>query len=197
MLEAATFISTFTEGDDFVVQTCNVGAKVWGAITDVTKHSLTVSLPDGLKGQVAAEEVCYTALHDATQTVLLDCSLFLQHGSKAPARHEAVKQICNVEPCSGIVSQFGTYSPFLACDYATQCPSYRATANFLASTQSDMHKSSSSARRLAVMRSRLIDHTSPCTNSLTAAQYSTSHEHASLIFALQYISHNIHMSQAY
>ena len=39
------------------VQTCNVGARVWGVVSDVTHHGLTVSLPDGLKGHVTVEEV--------------------------------------------------------------------------------------------------------------------------------------------
>ena len=39
------------------VQTCNVGARVWGVVSDVTHHGITVSLPDGLKGYVSVEEV--------------------------------------------------------------------------------------------------------------------------------------------
>lgn len=39
------------------VQTCNVGARVWGVVSDITHHGITVSLPDGLKGHVRVEEV--------------------------------------------------------------------------------------------------------------------------------------------
>lgn len=49
------------------MQTCTVGAKVWGAVSDVLPHGLTVSLPDGLKGYVKAEEV--------------HCCLLLPHAS--------------------------------------------------------------------------------------------------------------------
>lgn len=39
------------------MQTCTVGARVWGVVSDVTHHGVTVSLPDGLKGHVSVEEV--------------------------------------------------------------------------------------------------------------------------------------------
>ena len=41
----------------FSMQTCNVGARVWGVVSDVTHHGITVSLPDGLKGHVSPDEV--------------------------------------------------------------------------------------------------------------------------------------------
>lgn len=44
------------------MQTCTVGAKVWGAVSDVLPHGLMVSLPDGLKGYVKAQEVCQTCM---------------------------------------------------------------------------------------------------------------------------------------
>ena len=39
------------------MQTCNVRARVWGVVSDVTHHGIAVSLPDGLKGHVSVEEV--------------------------------------------------------------------------------------------------------------------------------------------
>ena len=39
------------------MQTCSVGARVWGVVSDVTHHGITVSLPDGLKGHISVEEV--------------------------------------------------------------------------------------------------------------------------------------------
>lgn len=44
------------------VQTCNVGARVWGVVSDITHHGITVSLPDGLKGHVSVEEVQHYCL---------------------------------------------------------------------------------------------------------------------------------------
>lgn len=43
------------------MQSCSVGAKVWGVVSDVMHHGLTISLPDGLKGYVIAHEVQTTA----------------------------------------------------------------------------------------------------------------------------------------
>ena len=40
-----------------LMQTCTVGASVWGVVSDVLPGGLMVSLPDGLKGYVKAEEV--------------------------------------------------------------------------------------------------------------------------------------------
>ena len=39
------------------MQSCSVGAKIWGVISDVMHHGLIISLPDGLKGYVSADEV--------------------------------------------------------------------------------------------------------------------------------------------
>lgn len=39
------------------MQSCTVGAKIWGVVSDVMHHGLNISLPDGLKGYVSAEEV--------------------------------------------------------------------------------------------------------------------------------------------
>ena len=39
------------------MQTCSVGARVWGVVSDAAHHGITVSLPDGLKGYVSIEQV--------------------------------------------------------------------------------------------------------------------------------------------
>jgi len=39
------------------VQSCSVGAKIWGVISDVMHHGLIISLSDGLKGYVSVDEV--------------------------------------------------------------------------------------------------------------------------------------------
>lgn len=59
LLMRCKFVSKLTLHDNFCcpLQTCNIGARVWGVVSDVVHHGLTVSLADGLKGYVSVEEV--------------------------------------------------------------------------------------------------------------------------------------------
>ncbi|KAL0048743.1 hypothetical protein WJX82_009925 [Trebouxia sp. C0006] len=50
-------------------KSCSVGAKIWGVISDVMHHGLIISLPDGLRGYVSADEASdmLSGLKDKTQ----------------------------------------------------------------------------------------------------------------------------------
>ena len=53
------------------MQALSVGAKVWGAVTEISSKELIISLPHGLRAHVAAADVRHgSALIDAVHSAL-------------------------------------------------------------------------------------------------------------------------------